>query len=100
MAQYDFAPDVARAAVTAAHGPGGRAAVYNVPGVLAELQVVASIQHGLCPVRMTWGGDALPFPPALEATGYDLEVGTFPRTSLADGVAATVLPLPLPEGAP
>ena len=39
---------------------------------------------------ITWGGDALPFPAELEATGFDRDVGAFPRTPLADGVAATV----------
>ena len=32
VAQYDYAPDVARAAVTAAHSAAGGAAVYNTPG--------------------------------------------------------------------
>ena len=36
---------------------------------------------------ITWSGDRLPFPSALEAVGFDRDVGPFPRTSLADGVA-------------
>ena len=90
-AQYDFAPDVARAVVQAAHAATESAAVYNVPGALADMAVVvACIEAEVPDAEITWGGDPLPFPPALEAVGYDREVGPFPRTPLADGIAATV----------
>ena len=90
-AQYDYAPDVARAAVMAAHATSETAAVYNVPGVLADVaDVVACVQAAVPEAEVTWSGDRLPFPPALEAIGFDREVGPFPRTSLDDGVAATV----------
>lgn len=90
-AQYDLASDVARAAVTAAHSATGTAVVYNVPGVFADVaDVVACIQAVVPGAEITWSGDRLPFPPALEAVGFDRDVGPFPRTSLADGVAATV----------
>jgi len=39
---------------------------------------------------ITWDGGPLPFPAALEAVGFDRDVGPFPRTQLAYGVAATV----------
>jgi len=90
-AQYDFAPDVASAIVRAAHAATERAAVYNVPGALADMAVVVSCIEAEVPgAEITWAGDPLPFPPELEAVGYDREVGPFPRTSLADGIAATV----------
>lgn len=90
-AQYDYAPDVARAAVTAAHTEAATAGVYNVPGVLADVaDVVACIQAAVPGAEVTWSGEPLPFPPALEAVGYDRDVGPFPRTPLADGVAATI----------
>jgi UDP-glucuronate 4-epimerase len=90
-AQYDFVPDVARAAVTAAHTATDAARVYNVPGVLADVaDVIACIEAAVPGAAVTWSGDPLPFPPVLEAVGYDRDVGPFPRTSLADGVAATV----------
>jgi UDP-glucuronate 4-epimerase len=90
-AQYDYVPDVARAVVQAAHARSETAAVHNVPGVLADMAVVvACIEAEVPGAEITWGGDPLPFPPELEAVGYDREVGPFPRTSLADGVAATV----------
>ena len=90
-AQYDYAPDVARAAVMAAHAVTESAGVYNLPGALADVaDVVACIRAAVPGAEITWSGDPLPFPPALEAVGFDRDVGPFPRTSLADGVAATV----------
>jgi UDP-glucuronate 4-epimerase len=90
-AQYDYAPAVARALVTAAQAGTETAAVYNVPGVLADMAVVvACIEAAVPGAEITWGGDPLPFPPELEAVGYDREVAPFPRTSLADGIEATV----------
>ena len=90
-AQYDFAPDVARAVVQAAHAAAGTAAVYNVPGAVADMAVVvACIEAEIPDAEITWAGAPLPFPPELEAVRYDREVGTFPRTPLADGIAATV----------
>lgn len=90
-AQYDYVPDVARALVTAAHTTTGVTGVYNVPGVLADVEdVVACIQASVPGADVTWSGDRLPFPPALEAVGFDRDVGPFPRTPLPDGVAATV----------
>ena len=62
-----------------------------MPGALADMaDVVACIEAEVPGAEITWSGDPLPFPPALEAVGFDREVGPFPRTSLADGVAATV----------
>lgn len=90
-AQYDFAPDVARAFVMAAGTEREGAAVYNVPGAVASMdEVVASIQTVVPDAEITWSGDPLPFPPLLEAAGFDLDVGPFPRTPLDVGVAATV----------
>ncbi len=90
-AQFDFVPDVARAAVTAAHTAGEGAAVYNVPGARADVADMVACIHAVVPeAEITWSGDPLPFPPTLEAVGFDRYVGLFPRTSLSDGVAATV----------
>jgi len=90
-AQYDYVADVARTAVMAAHAATVAAGVYNLPGVLADVaDVVACIVAAVPGAEITWSGDPLPFPPALEAVGFDREVGRAPRTSLADGVAATL----------
>ena len=90
-AQYDYAPDVARAFLMAASSGREGAAVYNAPGAVASMDEVVETIRGAVPgAELDWSGDRLPFPPELEAVGFDREVGAFPRTSLADGVAATV----------
>jgi nucleoside-diphosphate-sugar epimerase len=90
-AEYDYAPDVARAFVTAAGVEREGAAVYNAPGVAAAMEdVVAAITAVVPDAVITWGGDPLPFPPELEAIGFDQDVGPFPRTPLEAGVAATI----------
>lgn len=90
-AQYDFAPDVARAFLTAALRPGERAAVYNVPGVRASVDdVIAGIREAVPGAEITAVGGSLPFPAELEAVGFDREVGPFPRTPLTAGIAATI----------
>ena len=90
-AQYDYAPDVARAFVMAASSGRAGAAVYNAPGVAASMEEVVTAIRAVVPeAEITWGGDTLPFPPELEAVGFDRDVGPFPRTALDVGVAATI----------
>jgi nucleoside-diphosphate-sugar epimerase len=90
-AQYDYAPDVARAFVAAARAERAGAAVYNPPGAVASMEeVVAAIRAVVPDAEITWSGDPLPFPPQLEAVGFDRDVGPFPRTPLDVGVAATI----------
>jgi UDP-glucuronate 4-epimerase len=90
-AQYDYAPDVARAFVTAASAAHEGAAVYNAPGVPASVEdVIAAIRRVVPDAEITWSGDPLPFPPRLESVGFDRDVGPFPRTPLDVGVAATI----------
>jgi nucleoside-diphosphate-sugar epimerase len=90
-AQYDYAPDVARALVMAASAARDGAAVYNAPGVAASVEeVVAAIRAVVPAAEITWAGDPLPFPARLEAVGFDRDVGPFPRTPLDAGVTATI----------
>ena len=90
-AQYDFAPDVARAFLMAASSERDGAAVYNAPGAVASIEeVVETIREAVPGAKLDWSGDPLPFPPELESVGFDRDVDAFPRTSLADGIAATV----------
>ena len=53
-------------------------------------EVVTAIRAVVPEAEIAWGGDALPFPPELEAVGFDRDVGPFPRTGLDVGVAATI----------
>lgn len=90
-AQYDYAPDVGRAFVTAASSATDGAAVYNTPGAVASVADVAAAIHSTVPdAAITWDGDPLPFPAELEAVGFDRDVGPFPRTPLDVGVTATI----------
>jgi nucleoside-diphosphate-sugar epimerase len=90
-AQYDYAPDVARALVTASHSGATGASVYNVPGAIAPMaEVVALIEANVPGAEIIFDGSPLPFPPTLEAVGFDRDIGPFPRTPLAEGVAATI----------
>ena len=93
--QYDFAPDVGRTFALAARHAPRRRAVGNFPGVPRnDAEVVAAIEAAAPEVAglVTWEDSALPFPAELEATTLDevLGGGALPRTSLADGVAATI----------
>jgi nucleoside-diphosphate-sugar epimerase len=92
-AQYDYAPDAARAFVLAGRALREGAAVYNFPGAVAPMsEVVAAIEAAAPEVtgRITWVDQPLAFPEALEAAGLETAVGPVPHTALADGVRATV----------
>ncbi len=92
-AQYDYAPDVARAFVLAGSRVAECAEVYNFPGVAAPMsEVVAAIEAAAPEVagRITWVETALPFPERLESDGLERAVGPVPRTSLLEGVRQTV----------
>jgi UDP-glucuronate 4-epimerase len=90
-AQYDFAPDLGRAFVAAAAAELDGARVYNTPGTVASVEDVARAVRAAVPgATVTWEGDPLPFPPELEAVGFDRDLGRYPSTSLEDGVAATI----------
>jgi UDP-glucuronate 4-epimerase len=89
-AQYDYAPDVGRAFALASGAVAERAAVHNFPGVVASIEdVVAAIESAVPGAEVSWAGDPLPFPPALEAVGFERDVAPLPRTTLTAGIAAT-----------
>jgi nucleoside-diphosphate-sugar epimerase len=93
VAQYDYAPDVARAFTLAAHRVADGAVTANYPGVVASMaEVVAAIEAAVPEAAgsITWDDAPLPFPAELEATALERAIGSWPRTSLVDGVAATV----------
>ena len=39
-------------------------------------EIVAAIQECVPAAEITWDGEPLPFPPELEAVGFDRDVGT------------------------
>ena len=93
VAQYDYAPDAARAFVLAGRAVESGAAVYNFPGVVAPMsEVVAAIESAAPEVagQITWVEQSLAFPESLEAVRLEQAVGPVPHTPLAEGIRATV----------
>ena len=90
-AQYDYAPDVARAFVmAAARRAGGRRRVQRSRSGRHDRG-----RRRRDPRSRARRGDHVvgrpaPFPPELESVGFDRDVGRFPRTPLEVGVAATI----------
>jgi nucleoside-diphosphate-sugar epimerase len=99
VAQYDFAADVGRGFVIAASAVRDGAVVYNLPGVAASVEdVITAIRAVVPDAEITASGDPLPFPPELEAVGFDRDIGDFPRTTLHEGVAETIRLFRTPAG--
>jgi UDP-glucuronate 4-epimerase len=93
VAQYDYAPDVGRAFVAAARAVRHGADVYNFPGVAATMEEVVGAIEAAAPKaagKITWVDSPLAFPESMEAVGLEQAVGAPLRTSLTDGVKATV----------
>jgi nucleoside-diphosphate-sugar epimerase len=92
-AQYDFARDVGRAFAHAARAATDGAHVANFPGVPSTMQEVVDAIEAAAPAvagKVHWEEGQLPFPQALEGRLLERLLGPLPRTSLADGVRATV----------
>jgi UDP-glucuronate 4-epimerase len=92
-AQYDYAPDVGRAFALAARSATEGAHVANFPGEPSAMnEVVAAIESAAPEVagRVAFEDGQLPFPDALEGRLLERLVGPLSRTSLADGVRATI----------
>lgn len=92
VAQYDYAPAVGRAFVSAAAAPAG-AVVANFPGEVASMgEVVAAIEAEVPEIagRITVEDVSLPFPAELEATALEQAIGPVVQPSLAEGVRDTI----------
>jgi UDP-glucuronate 4-epimerase len=93
VAQYDYATDVGYAFARASAVVHEGAIVANFPGAVASMQQVVEAIEAAVPAvrgRIGWDDVALPFPAQLEATVLEATLGPLPKTSLADGVAATI----------
>jgi UDP-glucuronate 4-epimerase len=92
-AQYDFAADIGHAFALASRAATDGAHVANFPGEPSSMEEVVEAIEAAAPEvvgRLTFEQGQLPFPEALEAVLLERLVGPLPRTSLADGVRATV----------
>ncbi len=84
--ELHYAPDVARALVSAARSPADSAVVYDMPGDPVHMSdVVSAIKAAAPGADVTHGDQALPFPDELPGPRFDASV-----TPLADGVAETI----------
>jgi UDP-glucuronate 4-epimerase len=86
--EHHYAPDVARAMITAARTAPDGAAVYNFPGESVHMrQIVAAIEAALPGAAglVTFEDVPLPFPEQLPDERFDT-----PVTPLSEGVRATV----------
>ena len=92
VAQYDYAPAVGRAFVTASTAPAG-AVVANFPGVRASMaEVVAAIEVAAPEIagRITFEEAPLPIPAELQARALEEAIGPLPQPSLAEGSGETI----------
>jgi nucleoside-diphosphate-sugar epimerase len=92
-AQYDFAPDVGRAFALAARAATDGAHVANYPGEPSTMQEVVDAIEAAAPAvtgKVVWEEGQLPFPESLQGNLLERLVGPLRRTSLADGVRATI----------
>ena len=93
VVQYDYAADVGYAFARASAVVRDGAIVANFPGAVASMQQVVEAIEAAAPAargRIGWDDVALPFPAQLEATALEATLGPLHKTSLAEGVAATV----------
>ncbi len=91
--QLQYTDDVARLFIAASRASVGGAHLYNVGGESVDMtEVVAAIELAAPDVsgRVTIDGPPLPFPAAPSDAGLADAVGSVARTSLVDGVAATI----------
>ncbi len=89
---FQYTADVAAALIAASRSGASGAAVYNLPGALADgAAVVAAIEAAVpgASTLVTYEDATLPFPPEIQADGI-AALGPLPRTPLTDGVAESV----------
>ncbi|MEP7201613.1 MAG: NAD(P)-dependent oxidoreductase [Ilumatobacteraceae bacterium] len=91
--QLQYTDDVARMFIAASRAVVDGAHLYNVGGESVDMtEVVAAIELAAPDVsgRVAIDGSPLPFPAAPSEAGLVDAVGSITRTSLVDGVAATI----------
>jgi nucleoside-diphosphate-sugar epimerase len=88
-----FADDVARAFIRAARAPFEGAEVFNLHGSVAHVRdVLSEIEEAVPEMRgkLSYKEAPLSFPEEMDDTPLIDALGPLPRTSLKDGVAATL----------
>lgn len=93
VADYHYAPDVARMFIAAARAPWQGAAIFNLRGSVADMdEVVAAIVAAVPAAAgmITHDTAPLPFPRELEAGPLEEVIGPLPITPLRQAVTETV----------
>ena len=89
---FQFAPDVARAFITAARSSAAGTRVYNLNGSLASIDTFIKTLDEVVPGAaglIHRSGPALDFPEDIQSTSLS-ELGDIPVTPLREAIAATV----------
>ncbi|HEY4830874.1 MAG TPA: NAD-dependent epimerase/dehydratase family protein [Solirubrobacteraceae bacterium] len=92
-AQFQYAPDVARAFVQAALAEPRSAAVHNLRGTPCSVAEVVDAIIAASPGAegsISWTETTLAFPPTVESDGLDASIGRLEETPLSVGVADTI----------
>jgi UDP-glucuronate 4-epimerase len=92
-AQFQYAPDVAKAFVQAALAEPRSATVHNLRGSASSVAEVVDAIVAACPAAegsISWGETELAFPPTVDSDGLDDAIGPLQETALAAGVADTI----------
>ena len=90
-AVYQHGRDAARAFIAAARSDHDGADVVNLPGDEVSMQDIIAAIHAVVPdAEITLDDVQLPFPPSVDASGFDRIVGAIPRYPLDEGVAETI----------
>jgi UDP-glucuronate 4-epimerase len=92
-AQFQYAPDVAKAFVQAALAEPHSATVHNLRGAACSVAEVVDAIVAASPAAegsISWTETALAFPATVDSDGLDDAIGPLEETSLTTGVADTI----------
>ena len=90
--QLQYADDVAAAFIAATRSGHRGAAVLNLPGESVSMPELAGIIRRIAPrrVSVSTGEERLPYPEAIDTSGFTAIVGSMRPTPLEDGVRETM----------
>jgi nucleoside-diphosphate-sugar epimerase len=90
LQDLQYAADVASTFLIALTAPFEGADSYNVRGSVVPMETFVATLRDVSGVdRVTFGDRQLPIAPSLDDSRLEARFGTLPRTTLADGIAAT-----------
>ena len=92
-AQFQYAPDVARAFVQAALADARSATVHNLRGEAHSIAEIVETIYAVCPEAegsISVADQALGFPPTVDSDGLEDAIGPLEETPLAAAVADTI----------